>query len=214
MTYLELVNNVLSRMREDEVNTVQSIDDEAVRVIARLVNDAKTKVEQAWKWNTLRTEWTLTLVVDQDTYTLTPSDTYANLDYIWHNEKTYDLKKTSPRWIQRQGTHTAANPTYWAVNGSTTSRELKIQVWPKPIATDTLSVNGWMPQEALSADGDVLLVPAVPVIYEALAMALRERGEVGGQTAIEIFGVAKNYLNDAVAHDAAMNEEDSTWHTV
>jgi hypothetical protein len=45
-------------------------------------------------------------------------------------------------------------------------------------------------------------------------MAARERGEVGGQTATELFSLAGVYLSDAIAHDAALNDLDNIWTTV
>ena len=62
------------------------------------------------------------------------------------------------------------------------------------------------------SEADELLVPEQPVIYLALALASRERGEVGGQTSTDIFGMASNYLKDAIAHDAALNNLEYDWY--
>jgi len=53
MTYLELVNNVLRRLRETEVTTVQSTA--YSKLIGDIVNDAKRLVEDAWDWKVLNT---------------------------------------------------------------------------------------------------------------------------------------------------------------
>ena len=53
MTYVQLVNSVLRRLRENEVTTVQS--DNYSKLIGDLVNDAKDVVESAWDWSALRT---------------------------------------------------------------------------------------------------------------------------------------------------------------
>ncbi len=45
----------------------------------------------------------------------------------------------------------------------------------------------------------------------ALAMALRERGETGGQSAAEQFAIADVSLSDAVAFDANKYQEDTTY---
>ena len=58
------------------------------------------------------------------------------------------------------------------------------------------------PQAALSADATSLSVPSNPVLQLAFAMALRERGETGGQSAAEQFGLASIALSDAIAIDA------------
>jgi hypothetical protein len=48
-------------------------------------------------------------------------------------------------------------------------------------------------------------------MYLAYALAVRERGEVGGQTAGEIFQMAAGYLSDAIARDAELNYLDDIW---
>ena len=66
MNYLQLVNGVLMRMREDTVSTVVS-SDPVVAIVAAHVNDAKRIVEDAHLWNAERYEWTISSVVGQDT---------------------------------------------------------------------------------------------------------------------------------------------------
>jgi hypothetical protein len=56
MTYLNLVNNVLRRLREDEVSSVQ--DNTYSKMVGDFVNDAKKFVESAWDWSALRTTLT------------------------------------------------------------------------------------------------------------------------------------------------------------
>jgi len=46
MTYLDVVNNVLRRMREEEVNSVS--DTTYSKMVGDFVNDAKRIVENAW----------------------------------------------------------------------------------------------------------------------------------------------------------------------
>ena len=65
MTYLQLVNSVLRRLREDEVTTVGQ--NAYSKLIGEFVNDAKRTVEDAYDWTALRT-----------TITVTTSDTAYN----------------------------------------------------------------------------------------------------------------------------------------
>ena len=48
MTYIDLVNGVLRRLRETTVSTVSSNTYSAL--IGDLINDAKNLVEGAWDW--------------------------------------------------------------------------------------------------------------------------------------------------------------------
>ena len=54
MTYLDLCNQVLLRMREDPMAaTAVKHDDEIHDLVCAYVNDAKDLVEDAWKWSNL-----------------------------------------------------------------------------------------------------------------------------------------------------------------
>ena len=51
MTYLQAVNKVLKRLRE---NTVSSVDETLYsRLVGEFVNDANRMVEDAWDWSEL-----------------------------------------------------------------------------------------------------------------------------------------------------------------
>ena len=52
MTYLNIMNNVLRRLREEEVNSVN--DSTFSKMAGDFINDAKTVVEQAADWSALR----------------------------------------------------------------------------------------------------------------------------------------------------------------
>mgnify|MGYP003675312696 FL=1 len=49
MTYLEIVNSVLVRLREEEVTSLDEND--YSKLISRLVNVTKNEVENAWNWS-------------------------------------------------------------------------------------------------------------------------------------------------------------------
>jgi hypothetical protein len=58
----------------------------------------------------------------------------------------------------------------------------------------------WLkPKALLEADATKINVPHQPIVQMAFAMALRERGETGGQSAAEQFAVASTALSDAIA---------------
>ena len=52
MTYLEAINKVLRRLREDEVPSPDSTA--YSKLIGDFVNDAKRLVEDSWNWSGLR----------------------------------------------------------------------------------------------------------------------------------------------------------------
>ncbi len=49
MTYLEIINEVLARLRESSVQT--SAQTTYSSLVGRFVNDAKRQVEDAYSWN-------------------------------------------------------------------------------------------------------------------------------------------------------------------
>mgnify|MGYP007073206927 FL=1 len=67
------------------------------------------------------------------------------------------------------------------------------------------------PQAELSADSDVLLVPAKPVQMLAYAKAVEERGEDGGASANTAYATAARVLNDAIAFDSEKHPEEVVW---
>ena len=68
-TYLELVNEVLVRLREPEVTAVT--DNAYSKLIGRFINDAKRQVEDAYNWNALSETLTVTTSNELFNYVLT-----------------------------------------------------------------------------------------------------------------------------------------------
>ena len=62
MNYLDLVNDVLIRLREDEVTA--TTDTPYAKLIGKFVNDAKRTVEDAYQWNALSETLTVTTAND------------------------------------------------------------------------------------------------------------------------------------------------------
>ena len=215
MTYLQLVNSVLARMREPQVNTLQGTSDQEVLLIKSFVNDAKRRVEDAWKWSALRTSWDITTSNNDNLYSLTDSGHYVIIDQIHDISNQTVLTNRAleniKRNILRDNGTTQPYIDAYAVDGQDANGDVQLRLWPTPSTAIDLTVYGWKRQADLSADEDRLLIPATPVIYEALAYALRERGEVGGQTSMEVFAMAEQFIRDAIAHDSSLNFEETIW---
>ena len=62
MTYLEIVNKVLVRLREEQVTSVS--ENEYSSLISDLTNVTKNEIENAWNWKALRNTFTITTVED------------------------------------------------------------------------------------------------------------------------------------------------------
>jgi hypothetical protein len=221
-SYLDLVNAVLVRLREDKVASVNGNDDVVVELVKEFVNDAKKTVEDAHTWSALTHEWSIDLGAQPSAEgVLTGSFGSAIIDYVMDSEgnviRNQPLSYINRRLIQNGTTSTLA-PSAWTVSGKTVNgNQLRTKIKFDCLIDDSqnpLTAYGYQPQTELSEDFDVLLVPAKPVIYLASALASRERGEVGGQSAGELMMIAQKYISDSIAMDSTNSDLDNIWMTV
>ena len=89
MNYLELVNDVLIRLREDEVTA--PTDTPYSKLIGVFVNDAKRIVEDSFQWNVLTETLTVTTSADLFNYVLTGSGQRFRVMDVIHSEEDYFL---------------------------------------------------------------------------------------------------------------------------
>lgn len=214
MTYLNLVNNVLRRLREDEVTSVSS--NTYSKMAGDFVNDAKKLVEDAWDWSALRTTLTLTTTSGIFNYVLTGSQNKIKvLDVINDTSNSFMEYQTS-HWFNDKYLNqdpVSGSPEYYTYNGVNSSGDTQVDIYPKPDGVYSIRFNCVLRNDDLSADDDVLFIPSQPVIHLAVALLARERGETGGTSAPEYFGIADKYLSDAIALDAQKHPEEVIWYT-
>lgn len=213
MTYLEAVNRVLGLLREPAVSSLAQ-GDVVSALVSEYINDAKRTVEDAHNWNSLRHEWSSVIPAGTDEYVLTGSGRLPQLEEAYGENGL--LRETTNQDLRRRkhaSSATANAPMFYAVSGTDASNDVKVKVYPAPAADHTVETYGFRKTPDLVLDSDVIIVPPKPVVYLAYALAARERGEVGGQTAAEIFGMSSQYLKDAVAQDAALNTFEYNWYS-
>jgi hypothetical protein len=213
VTYLDLVNNVLRRLREDEVTTVSS--NTYSKMSGDFVNDAKKLVEAAWDWSALRTTLTVTTSADVFNYVLTGSQNKIKVLNALNDTSNLTLEYQTQVYFDDQyliNTPASGAPQYYTFNGVNASGDTQIDVYPKPDGVYTLRFNCTLRNDDLTADTDNMLIPAQPVIHMAIALLARERGETGGTSAPEYFGIADRYLSDAIALDAQKHPEETIFY--
>jgi len=232
MTYLELVNNVLRRLRETEVTTVQSTS--YSKLIGDIVNDAKKLVEDSWDWSMERITISNTLTSsnpnENNDVILVGSGESPRIESIivgWDGADvggtgkqflTYIDQNTMEEKIRMEqplvGTAVPnGRPVYYSFYGIDSNRDSIIRIYPSPDQSYILVTNLFKGQTNLSADTDTLNVPSMPVIHLAVALAARERGETGGTSTQEYFQIANKYLSDAIAMDAGKHPEQTIFYT-
>ena len=214
MTYLNLVNNVLRRIREKEVTSVQSTD--YSKLIGDIVNDAKDLVENSWDWSALRTTLTITTTADVFNYALTGSQNSIKELNVLNDTSNVTMQYQTSNWFDDAyliSEPVSGSPTYYTYNGVNTAGDTLVDLYPKPDGVYSLRFNCALRNPDLSADDDTLKIPAMPVVHLAVALAARERGETGGTSTQEYFAMANKYLSDAIAQDAGRRPEETIFYT-
>lgn len=216
MTYLNLLNSVLRRLREEEVTTVNETT--YSKMAGDFVNDAKTMVEQAADWSALRETIikTTEVATGSEELTLTDSGDDVKVLSVINDTQNCFMEYQTKDWFDDRryvSTEVSGAPKYYTFNGLYNGNT-KVLVSPKPDGAYDLRFNVIKRQANLSADGDTLLVPSLPVMHLAVALLARERGETGGTSTAEYFAIADKYLSDAIAIDAAKHPEEMIFRTI
>jgi len=214
VTYLELVNQVLVRLREDEAISIDS-DDPVVRLAKAYVNDAKRWVEESHQWNSQRIEWMVPTIIGEKYVSLPGAGQYAKIEQVLSQDHYREIARVTVNKIRYNEGLVASpigNPRDFAVDGVDTNGDIRLRLFPTPEAVTSLLVGGYRRDADLVLNSDTLNVPHQPVIWQAYGYMLRERGETGGMSAAEAFAIAATHLSDAVAHDAALNDLDNDWY--
>jgi hypothetical protein len=215
MTYLEIVNSVLRRLREREVTSVS--ESSYSKLIGDFVNDARNEVETAWGWSALRTTRTLTTTASVFNYELNGTqNNFTILDVI--NDTDNQFMEYRPGvWFDNAFLNQGAvlgSPTYYNFNGVANDGDTQVDIYPIPDGVYTVRFNVILRNVNMSGDGDDLYVPSRPVILLATAKAIEERGEDGGNASMNAYAAGRSSLADEIALDAARRPDETIWYPV
>lgn len=214
-TYLQLVNNVLVRLRETEVTSVS--DTPYSSLIGVFVNDAKREVEDAWDWNALDNTILVSTVAGQKAYSLTGIGSRFKTQDVINDTQDIAMQPQDPNWINRQyyiGTTQSAAPIYYGYRGVDSNGDTKVEVFPLPDKVYDLRFEVFVPQLDFSNNSDIIKVPAHLVQLLAYSKAIAERGEDGGLQASEAYQLYRLALADAIALEQTRDETSANWNAV
>lgn len=214
MTYLQLVNAVLRRLRENEVTTAVGNADSYTKLIGDFVNDAKRIVEDSWDWSSLRNTFTVDTQANVFSYALTGVGSASKTLDVLNDTSNAFMRQASSSWMNNAFLNQDApksTPSYYSWNGFDGSGNLQVDVFPIPDGVYSLRFNMVDRTAPFTADATVLNVPSAPVIHYAVALASRERGDTGGTSSQELYAIADSTLADAIAMDAARFPSETTW---
>lgn len=215
MTYLNLMNNVLRRLREEETTSVTSTT--YVKMVSDFINDAKKIVEEAADWSALRETIVVTTSASDNSYSLTGGGDNVKVMSVINDTQNCFMEYQTKDWFNDSlyiANAVEGAPKYYTYNGLDSSGDTEVLVGPTPDGVYSLRFDVVKRQADLSSNTDSLLVPAMPVIHLAVALLARERGETGGTSTAEYFSIADKFLSDAIAIDAAKHPEEMVFRTI
>ena len=215
MTYLELVNDVLTRLRENTVSTVSETTYSAL--IGKFVNDAKRQIEDSYTWNCLAATVTITTVAGQSSYSLTGvGQKFRVMDAI--NTTSYiglmDIPFVDMNRKLNFSSSAQSIPSEFCYNGVDSNGDTKIDVFPIPSGVFTLVFDVIKPQAQLTVDGTDIKVLDYLVTQSAYSRALIERGEDGGTNSAEAYALFRGMLSDAIATESTRYPEESMFEAI
>jgi hypothetical protein len=200
MTYLELVNDVLARLREEQVSTVTETSYSSL--IGKFVNDAKRQIEDAYAWNVLGQTVTITTTPGTYIYSLTGAgQKFQVMDVInvTSNVGMQNISFVQMNRFQNLVPAISGIPEYYSFDGVDGNGDTKVVLYARPDNVYVLPFSLTVPQATLSSDNTLVKVPDVLVVQNAYSRALVERGEDGGLNSSEAFQLYRSMLADYIA---------------
>jgi len=222
MTYRELINQVLIRLREETISSNWSgnINDSSTvsdyqKVIGSLVNDTKRTAETYHDWLVLRETVNVSTVASTKNYNLSSGQEFKVLD-VTNNSTGNSLSPVTQQYLNsiKYPTDPTGEPNYYGFNGADSSNNLKVDLSPIPTEAQTISFDIVKYQDDLTLAATVLKIPAQPIVLGAWARAIAERGEDGGTQSSAAAAEAMVVLNQAVMRDSGNSKYDTDWYVV
>lgn len=201
MTYLELVNGVLRRLREPTVTAIASSD--YATLIGDFVNEAKREVEDAFEWVALRDTVQAVTEKGQYRYILNNVGSRFKIRSVYdQTSKNYlafaNSAKLTEKFISEgeQG-----QPKYYDFSGLD-GDDYQLDMYPIPDGVYYVNINLIRPQLDLATDLTELKVHEYPVLLGAYAKAIAERGDDNGMQYQIAYKAYQDALSDAIQIDS------------
>lgn len=200
MTYLQLINDVLIRLRETQVSTNAETSYSAL--IGKFVNDAKRQIEDAYAWNVLGTTITVTTTPGTYIYSLTGAGQKFQVQDVINataNVGMTNIGFVEMNRFQNFTTPASGIPEYYSFDGVDGNGDAQVVLYGRPDGVYSIPFSLTVPQAALAADNTLVKVPDSLVVQNAYSRALIERGEDGGLNSSEAYQMYRSMLSDYIA---------------
>lgn len=219
-TVLNVTNSVLRLLREDTVSASEWDNDDYAQFLLELINQTKREIEDAWNWSFLREEIQVTTTGGQATTDVTGTNKRTRILQVINTDEdiiVYPIPYNRYLHLENLGSTTNEKPAYYveASDSVDTTDVRTVQWWPVPDTSYNMSFFVVNPQSDYTDDTDTLAIPHHPLILGVLAKAVRERGEEGGRSLLDVQEDYRKALADAISQDAQSRMvEETTWQVV
>jgi hypothetical protein len=210
LTYLEAVNRVLRRLRENEVTTVN--ESPYSKLIGDLINVVKVEIEDSWDWSALRTTLTAVTTDSIFNYVLVGSGTRLRILDVINDDEHIIMQQRGTKWFDQQiilNSEQLGSPMYYNFNGVNSNGDTQIDFFPIPDDIYSIRINCVLPQAELEADATQIQIPANLLVEGVIARAISERGDDGGY--IEQEQRYRNMASDLIAIEASQRLDEMIW---
>jgi len=214
-TKLQVVNEVLERLRESTVATTSSTT--YATLVARVLNSVKTEIEQSWKWLNLRDTYNVTTTPGVTSYALTGSGQYAQILDVWNATTKKEMRLGTYASFNRKffgADLQTGSPTEYLPVGIDSNFDLQFDIWPNPTTSNLLKVNVYAPQADPGTDATVIVVPSQILIEGILAYMLAERGDDNGTAAQAQQAYYRALLAGSVATEGGHDPSEQDWRPI
>lgn len=215
MTYLEIVNKILVRLRESTVTSVNQT--KYSRLVGQLVNTTKSEVEKAFGWQHLRGTATVNTIPGKFRYSLTDVEQgFTVLDVINDTSNAFLKPAVSSKMNEWYLIDPVPSGTieYYHLNGYDNNLDPVVDFYPVPDTSQVIHFNIVAPQGELVNDTDTPYVPWELLYLGGYARSVEERGEDGATSASRAFGEYQSRMADFIALEATHYPDELTWNAV
>jgi hypothetical protein len=231
LTYLGAVQKVLLNLRESPITDLTATYSQ---LIGEFVNQAKEKVEAAWRWKNLATTLTFTTVLNQTVYPLTSSASPA----VASSSGNYPDDNRAEILVDEENNQMVFDATTAASGGlirllrRTRETEYALNIYlanqspvqpnafsfyqengtaffnlvGAPIGGRAMRIRMKVPQQQFSTGSEIFLAPWRPIVSYATFLAMEERGEELSERATLYLDRHNQELERAIEVDLAGEE--------
>lgn len=203
MTVLEIVNQVLRRLREDTVTNIT--DTTQAQLIHEFVKDSVVMVQSMHNWSMLKSTVQITTAASDYDYTLTGAGKKFKVLNVWNDTEECFMDQKDVAFFQQHLNITNATnekPSFYGFDTHDASGDPTVFLWPIPNAVYTIDFNLIIPQSRDDlTEATEVKIPETGVVMMAWAMAIEERGEDAGAVGAMTMQKALQYVGNDIAED-------------